>query len=335
MQTCLCGLHLGSIETRPADRGAVEYGCVVARRLFGDLEPVDERRTAFAVLASVPLNQLLGVFTLLRNSRFQALERAAPSLPARTARLRGQVATAIAVGSVLADWPRQWHRALEQVAGTEFSPSLRRRRIVSVEQARAPFVALQRVKWSAAAEFPPVFRAELTKFLSERTIRVGSRRYYTAGTRSSTKAEPSTHLTHLWSRGTAGESIVAGDLLSAEAVRDLFDASPAQMQALQRVDILPKNRQWFTAREVDAGFEQLARWTRSRPRAPDGEFTALWDLGLTDSSELEPELRRVMTGETPTVTWRHVRPAGLRNLFVRTPSDAKAASLQRVTGESA
>lgn len=333
VRTCLCGQHLGSIETRPADPDAVEYGRAVARRLFGDLEPVDERRPAFAALAAVPLNQLLCVFTLLRNSRFHTLERDAPSLPTWTARLRGQVATAIAVGSVLADWPRQWHQALERVARATPPPNPLRRRIVSVEQARAPFVALQRVKWSAAAEFPPIFRAELAKFLSERTVRVGSRRYYTTGTRSNAKAAASTRLTHLWSRGAEGEAIDAGDLLSAEAVRDLFDASPAQMQALQCVGILPENRQWFTAREVDAGFEQLARWTRSRTPAADGEFTALWDIGITDSSELEPELRRVMTGETPTVTWRHIRPAGLGNLFVRTPSGAQAARPQRATGE--
>jgi len=191
------------------------------------------------------------------------------------------------------------------------------------------------VKWSAAAEFPPAFRAEVAKFLSERTIRVGSRRYYTAGTRSSANAASPTQLKHLWSRGSEGKSIGAEDLLSAEAVRDLFDASVDQMRALQRVGILPGDRQWFAAREVDAGFDRLTRWTFSRPRAADGEFTALWDLGLDDSTELEIELRRVMAGETPTVTWRHIRPAGLGNLFVRTRSGADVVRWHRAIGESA
>jgi hypothetical protein len=326
---------LGSIATHPAEPDAIEYGRVLARRLFGDLEPADERTPLFAASSAAPLNQLLGAFNLLRNSRFRKLERPAPNLRTWTARLRGQVATAVAVGTVLADWPRQWHRALEQVADSASPPRGGRRRILSVEQARAPFVALQRVRWSAAAEFPSVFRAEMAKFLSGRTIRVGSRRYYAEGMRSDMKAASPTQLKHLWSWGAEGGSIGTEDLLSAEAVRDLFDATAVQMRALQSVGILPKDRRWFAAREVDAGFERLTRWTCSRPRATDEEFTPLWDLGVVDGSELEQELRRVITGETPTVTWRHIRPAGLGNLFVRSRSDAQAARAQREIEESA
>ena len=322
VQTCLCGQDLASIETRSADPDAVEYGRMVARRLFGDLELADERQPAFRILGAVPLNQLLCIFNLLRNSQFQGLARSAPNLPTWTARLREQVATVMGVGTALADWPRQWHRALEQVAGSASPPSRSRRRIVSVEQARAPFVALQRAKWSPAAEFPSPFRVELAKFLSQRSVRVGSRRYYTQGARSDTKAASTTQLKHLWAMGLEGEAISADDLLSAETVRDLFDASADQMLALQRVGILPADRQWFEAREVDAGFDRLTRWTNSRPRTGGEEFTALWDVGLSDSFELEVELQRVMTGETPTVTWRHIRPAGLGNLFVRTPQDS-------------
>jgi len=335
VQTCSCGQYLGSIETRPADAGAVEYGRDVARRLFGDLEPVDERRPIFRALAAAPLNQLLSVFNLLRNSRFRRLVQPVPICPTWTGRLREQVATVVAVGAVVADWPQQWHQALEHLAECSSPPSRARRRIVSVDQARAPFVALQRAKWSAAAEFPPVFRAELAKFLSQRAVRVGSRRYYTQGARSNTKAASTAQLKHLWSKGGDGEAISADDLLSAEAVRDLFDASDVQMLALQRAGILPQDRHWFAAREVDAGFERLTRWTRSRPRSTNEEFAALWDVGLSDGSELEIELRRVMAGETPTVTWRHLRPAGLGNLFVSTPRGSDVGPSHRATGESA
>lgn len=317
VRTCFCGQDLARIETRPANPGAIEYGRMVARRLFGDLEPVDEPRPAFRALGAAPLNQLLCIFNLLRNSRFQGLAGSAPKLPVWSARLREQVAAVMGVGTVLADWPRQWHRALERVSGSDFLQSRPRRQIVSVEQARAPFVALQRTKWSPGAEFPQAFRAELAKFLSERSVRVGSRRYYTLGPRLNLKAASPTQLSHLWSVGADGTAISADDLLSAEAVRDLFDASVDQMLALQRVGILPEDREWFTAREVDEGFKRLTCWTRSRSRLGSEELVALWDVGLCNSAELEIELQRVMTGETPTVTWLHIRPAGLGNLFVR------------------
>lgn len=319
---CLCGQHLGSIETGLADSGAVEYGRIVARRLFGDLEPLGERRPISEALAAAPLNQLLCVFNLLRNSQFRALARAAPKLPMWTVRLREQVATVMSVGSVLADWPRGWQQALHQVADSASPPSGAMRRIISVDQARSPFVALQRVRWSAASEFPSHFGAELARFLSQRSVRVGSRRYYTQGVRFGATRASSTQLKHLWSMGSDGEAISADDLLSTEAVRDLFDASAEQMLALQRVGILPEDRQWFSAREVDAGFERLTRWTRSRPHAGDEEFTALWDVGLSDSRALEVELRRVMAGEIVTVTRSNIRPAGLGNLFFRTPKQA-------------
>ena len=112
----------------------------------------------------------------------------------------------------------------------------------------------------------------------------------------------------------------------------MFDASAGQMLALQRVGILPEDRQWFAAREVDEGFERLTRCTRSRPRSGSEEFVALWDIGLSESSELEIELRRVMTGKTPTVTWQHIRPAGLGNLFVRTPTDSSIERASRGAG---
>lgn len=316
VRTCLCGQDLALLRTRPADRDAIEYGRVVARRLFGDLEPVDGPRVIPVAITSAPLNQLLGLVHLLRNTRFRVLAADMPNLPNCTPRLRGQIATVCTVGSVLADWPRRWHNALDQVAGAVSPPEGSQRRIVSVEQARAPFVALQRGSWSAAADFPHAFRAELANYLGKRSVRVGSRRYYTEGPRPD--AEPTTpaRLKHLWAPGFRGAAIGAEDLLSAEAVRDLFDASPSQMRALQRVGILPEHRQWLTAQEVDAGFERLTRWTSSRPSGSTGRFAAFRDVGFMDCGDAELALRRVMSGETPTVTWTHVRPSGLGNLFV-------------------
>jgi hypothetical protein len=316
VQTCLCGQDLRRLSTQAADPAALGYGRLLARRLFGDLDPGDGVDDLPSALTSVPMNQLLGLCHLFGNSRLLGLRKAPPTLTNATVRLQGQVSAVLAMTSALSHWPQQWHRALSRLAG-DGNRRPTGRLIVSASEAQAPFAALQRMRWSAAADYPQLLRAELRKFLSTRRIRVGCRRYYIASP-SSTAAKPASpsDLAHIWADGRGTLSVGTEDRLSADAVRDLFDASGAQMQALQRAGVLPEGRSWFSAAEVNAGFALLTRWTRSRSRATDADYVPLWDLGLADAGELELELQQVIAGRSPSVTWAHVRPAGLKNLFV-------------------
>jgi hypothetical protein len=320
VRTCLCGQDLSRIPTEPASLDALRYATVLSSRLFDELDLLERLADIPQQIARAPMNQLLGLVHLFGNSRFGRLREEPQRRTGWTKRMGDQAAVVSAAGAALADWPQGWHRVLEQLV-LQSSPApagASRRLLEPLGRAKICFQSLERIKWSAAADYPASLRQELGRLMDLRKVLIGTRCYFNFGAGDLRTSSGPAELRHLWASSNGVEMLHVDDLLSSETVRDMFDASHIQMEAIYRVVLLPRGREWFDAKEVDNAFEALTRWTQPRRPSRHGRgWVSLRQLGDKDPDGLVPVLERVMTGDAETITWMNVRPRGLGNVFVR------------------
>lgn len=315
--TCECGFDLRRARTTSAPAAEAAFAAALRHRVFNDLS------TESLADASLPdffwrctLNELLGIFHLFRASRLRRLVEAPPVVANATDLLCGQAAIASQVSSLVKTWPGRWHEMLEELRSSRNGGSEASYRVVTDDEALAPYLFLQRSVWSSAAAFPKELRKEFEARMRLRRIFVGPRRLFVdSGPEQRARRGSSQRLKFLLTTRANVRRAEADDRLSASAVQDLFNATNFQLSVLRKVGLLTTAR-WVTVRELEHAMGRLARHARPRRSKVDRDVVPLSEFSPLQGDELETHLRNVMAGSTPSVYWGSTRIPGLRNLFI-------------------
>jgi hypothetical protein len=292
---------------------------IVEERLRGDLPTKAGEVFGFpAELDKLPIQKLLGMFHVFRNGQLGQVLDAGLSLENATSSLRREAALVTTVSKIISQWPHRWHETLAQINAIHFEQAdIGEDGLVTHDEALAPFLALERIGWSAASEYPGLLRAELRAHLRKRCVDVGSYRLYASGARRSEAASQSMpSLCHLRTlRG--GRHDLWSSNFSTAAASKMLDASPHQMDVLRSVGVLPARRSnWISASALDAAFEELAAGVQRRRRTVRDDMVPLKDFSREAGDALAKHVGDVRSGRTPCFTWAQLTPPGLGNLFI-------------------
>lgn len=326
VSTCLCGFDLRRAGTAEAAAPVLLLASAIRYRLFADLPSAAELPDGVPdLLLRCTFNELLGLFYFFRREALRSVVRSPQGMSGTSQDFRSQAAAAICVWEAVADWPGSWRRMLDLFAAPALSafPALDDHacHIISEREARAPFDFIQRSARVASEEMPVQFRGEVARRIQSRAIFAGHRRLFAAADLNRERSDRGGRRLKLLNvTFSRGHEAFALDRMSNDALRDLFDASPHQIEVLRRVGVLPK-ASWPTAAEVDSGMALLARFARVRRPSVDREMVRLSEISVDGGPQLETHLRDVMRGRTPVVNWASKRALTLRNLFI---SEARA-----------
>jgi len=318
--TCLCGYDFRCARATQAPSHVVSLAALVRHRLFGDLFSATQLRyTDPDFLRNCAFNELLGLFHFFRSPGLGAVAESPEELVHASRALHSQACSAMTLAKAISEWPSSWHHMLDRITAPARAAFPRvqgdARHIVSSREALGSFVFI-RCGRVASEEFPLQVQAEAERLTQQRAVFAGHRRLFAASDLQRGRAAPRGQRTrHLAVTINRGHEIFGSDRLSPEAVEELFDASPYQVQALQRVGALPTGS-WPTAADVDRGMTLLGKFGRARRRSIDGDMVPLSEIGVHGGSELEAHLRDVIAGRTPVVFWNFQRTLSLRNLFI-------------------
>jgi hypothetical protein len=165
-----------------------------------------------------------------------------------------------------------------------------------------------------AADYPQLLRTEVRAYLARRGVQIGRRRLFTSGDRLTSESGRRRPLRRLWSFGGFD---LAASRLSRDAVRDVLEATPHQLDMMSDAGLLRKGaHSWTPAVELDGALDRLARLARARSSADRTAFVSLAAFSGDGGDALPRHLRDVLQGITPCATWSHISPPSLSNLFI-------------------
>jgi hypothetical protein len=270
-------------------------------------------------MSKLTLEQMLGMFHLFWNSRFDHLADDSRISMGSTERMEEQAARMQVAVRALTSWPAGWFNLLDSMAREGVShPKVADRQLVTASEARAPFAALERMKWSSAVHVPEFMRAEARRYLATRTVEVGRQGLYLAPGHEQAGDDRSTsegRLAHLRSMCSTSAAM-KHDQLTPSAVRQLFGASESQVKILRRLGVLRSEGGVTRIGDVDRALVRLNAKASSRRRSDHGAYFRLIDASFYGEPEFEKLLVDVLAGRVRSVYWAERRPSGVANIFV-------------------
>lgn len=321
---CRCGFDLRRAAVSAAPEVVCALTAIIEQRLRGELPTEAGASFGFPTeLETMPLKQLLGIFHLLTNAKLSAVQESGPEIAWASAKLRREASAACAASSAIAHWPTGWRSLLERVNDCHFERSaLLDRGVVTYQEAVAPFISIERVAWSAAADYPTFLRSELRRYLRRRVVDIGSHCLYTTENHSRCVPPGEHQLTQLtpWSSHD-----VAKSRFSAAAVAKLLNASRHQLELLTNVGVLKRSRQaWMLGSSLDRAFQALAGTAQGRSSTQSPRhLVRLSSFSRHSGEALARHVHDIRCGRTPCFTWAHTTPPGLCNLFIAAAQAAR------------
>lgn len=333
---CGCGFDLGRASTQSAPPAVCALMTLVEQRLRGSLIFQTGQQFGFpAELAKQPLPTLLGMFQAFKNVNFSRGIDESNDTEHASASLRREVAVVTSVANALERWPLGWFGTLARIGAQttkeesfEYGP-----RLVTYREISAPYKSLERAPWSAGSTFPAFLRSGLRAYLRGRAVSIGSYRLFEAAAAPRVVDAYRSRLRHLVIlRGRRVD--LCRVRVSAAAAEALLDATPNQLDALRLSGVLQDPMCGdISAVELDDVFERLSREVIHRARKAQGPLVPLCSFSRASGSALALHLRDIYAGSTPRVTWAHLTPPGLGNLFIPESAATRYADHAEPAGE--
>jgi hypothetical protein len=255
------------------------------------------------------LNELLGLLRLFGGDFLHALCREDPGIGLATPALMRQGACLLAAADAFRDWPHRWHAALGEVALQRLGFGRQGSAVVEEGEVRDMFAALKSRPRSPCSEVPTFVRRETASFFKRNAVRLDCRRFLGIESTSNRPVDER-------DEGLPPRPLRRDDLLSMRAVRTLFDATPAQMESLDRLGVFRQRDAWTRADVVLEGLHRLGRHARARRPSTGIDYVSIRELDEEPDLALDRLLADVVAGRLPSAYAGTSRPAGLGNLYV-------------------